>query len=108
PGAFAIGGGLSLAVGAFLFGRVVPNAKAYGPERAASVGLVCSVSSIVPGFLFLWLGFPFVVAGGGIALGLVGLRGSRGGRALAAVVVGAVPIAIGTGFYVSGAVDKLV
>ena len=99
PPAFAISVGLSLAVAAFLFGRVVPRAQARGAERAAGVGLVCSVLSLFPGVAFLWLGFPFVVAGAGVALGLDGLHGGRRRLALAAVVVGAIAIAFGVAFY---------
>jgi hypothetical protein len=107
PAAFAISAGLSLVVAAFLFGRVVPRARADGPDRAARVGFACSVVSVLPGIGFLWLGLPFVVAGAGVALGLVGLRGSRKRLAMAAVVVGVIVIALGAGLYAATAVSKI-
>ena len=54
----------------------LPRETSRGPERAARSGLVCSVMSVIPGIALLWVGFPFVVAGAGLALGLEG-RGSR-------------------------------
>lgn len=107
PAAFAISAGLSVAVAALLFGRVVPRARTRGADRAATVGLACSVLSLLPGIGFLWLGFPFVLAGAGVALGFSGLRGNRRRRALIAVVVGAIVIALGTGLYAAAAVSKL-
>jgi hypothetical protein len=107
PEAFAISAGVSVAASALLFGLVVPRARARGPERAATIGLACSVLSLLPGIGFLWLGLPFVLAGAGVALGLGGLRSSRRRRALAAVVVGAIVIALGTGLYAAAAVSKL-
>ena len=89
PSTFGISAGLSIAVAVFLFGLVVPRARAHGPDRAARVGLACSVLSIVPGFLVLWLGVPFVVAGAGVALGLAALERGTARLGIAAVAVGA-------------------
>ena len=65
PLAFAVSVALSIGVAVLLFGSVVPRAENRGPERAAVIGLILSVLSFVPGIGFLWLGFPFVIAGCG-------------------------------------------
>jgi hypothetical protein len=107
PVAFVITAGLSIAAAVMLFGLVVPPARARGPERAANVGLACSMISLVPGFLSLWLGVPFVVAGAGIALGLTGLAGRRRNRAIAALVAGWTQIVLGSAIYAAAAVERL-
>lgn len=104
PGAFAISVVLSLAVAAVLFGWLVPRERTRSPERAARSGLVCSVVSIVPGIAFIWVGFPFVVAGAGLALGLEGRRGTRRIEATAAVTIGALVLALGAVAYAVAAV----
>jgi hypothetical protein len=81
--------------------------KSRGQDRATAVGLACSVLSVLPGVAFLWLGFPFVVAGAGIALGLVGLNGRRRGFAIAAIAAGAILIGFGSALYIVGAASKL-
>lgn len=107
PVAFVVSVALSIGVAVLLFGRVVPRAESRGPERAAVVGVILSVLSFVPGIGFLWLGFPFVIAGAGIALGLVGLSGARRRLAILALAIAAAPILVGTSFYVTGVVNKL-
>ena len=107
PVAFVVSVALSIGVAVVLFGWVVPRAENRGPERAAVVALILSVPSFVPGIGFLWLGFPFVIAGAGIALGLVGLSGARRPLAILALVMAAVPILVGARFYVTGVVNKL-
>ena len=47
--------------------------------------------SFVPGIGFLWLGFPFVIAGAGIALALVGLSGARRRLAIVALAIARYP-----------------
>ena len=44
------------------------RASAQERPRAAAArsGLVCSIASVVPGIAFVWVGFPFVVAGAGL------------------------------------------
>lgn len=88
PATFAISAALCLVAAALLFGWLVSRMKRAGPGRAAAVGLACSVLSVLPGIGFLWLGFPFVVAGAGIELGLDGRRGARRRLAFVAVAVG--------------------
>ena len=106
PVAFAISVGISALLAAFLFGRVVPRAKARGAEseRTAVHAALCSGLAAVPGLGFLWLGFPLVLAGGGVALGLLGRRSRRRRLATVAIVVGALVVALGAGSYLAGVV----
>lgn len=55
----------------------------------------------------LWLGLPFVLGGGGIALGLLGRHGERSRLATAAVVLGALVVVFGAIAYAAQFVDKL-
>jgi hypothetical protein len=105
PAMFAISVVLSLAVAVVLFGWLVPRELAKGPERAARSGLVCSIASVVPGVAFLWVGFPFVMAGAGMALGLEGRRGRRRIESGAAVVIGGLVLVLGAIAYVAAAVS---
>ena len=105
PTMFVISVVLSLAVAAVLFGWLVPRERRHGPERSARSGLVCSIASIVPGIAFVWVGFPFVVAGAGVALGLEGRRGTRRVEAGAAVVIGGLALVLGTVAYAVAAVS---
>lgn len=107
PPTFMVASGLSLALAAFVFGRVVPQASAASAKRAARDGLACSVLAVVPGIATLWLGLPFVLAGGGLALGLRARRQERGHRATAAVAIGALVLLVGAGVYAVQAIDKL-
>lgn len=105
PTMFAISVSLSLAIAAFMFGWLVPSETRKGPERAARSGLVCSVASVVPGIAFIWVGFPFVVAGAGLALGLDGRRGARRTEAGVAIVLGALVLMLGALAYVVAVVS---
>ena len=85
-----------VALAVVVFGLVIPRVKA-GPdpaERAARQGIVWSVVAVVPGILFVWLGVPFVLAGAGIALGLLGRGGERRRVATAAIAVGAIALVL--------------
>jgi hypothetical protein len=101
PAAFFISVGISALLAAILFAWVVPRAKARrnNAERTAVQATVCSGLAIVPGVGFFWLGFPLVLAGGGIALGLLGRRSERIRLATAAVIVGAIVVGFGAGAY---------
>ncbi len=107
--AFAIASVLSLAVAALVFGRVVPRAKASadGAERQAKAGIACSLLAVLAVPTALWLGLPFVLGGGGVALGLLGRHGERRRLADAAVALGALVLLLGASNYVVQAVAKL-
>jgi hypothetical protein len=104
PPMFAISMVLSVAAAVLLFGWLVPQQRSRGPERAARSGLVCSALSVVPGIAFVWIGFPFVLAGAGLALGIEGRRGSRRLEAAAAALIGALVLALGAVGYLVAAV----
>ena len=109
PVAFFVSVGISALVGAFLFGHVVPRAKKRGSEsgRTAVHASVCSGLAVVPGLGFLWLGFPLVLAGGGVALGQLGRKSHRRRLATAAIVVGAIVVVVGTAAYAASVVRDL-
>lgn len=104
PATFAISAALCLAVAALLFGWLVPWTQRAGPARSAAVGLACSALSVLPGIGFLWLGFPFVVAGAGIELGLGARHGVRRRVALVAVALGSALAVFGVVAYAYAAV----
>ena len=91
----------------FVFGWLVPRVKADAGERAATRAIVLSVLAFLGGPLVFWLGLPFVLAGGGIALGLLGRTSGRPRLALGAVVLGALVITVGAVGYGVQIVDKL-
>jgi len=101
PTTFAITAALSLATAALLLGWLVPRERRAGQERAARSGFVCSALSVFPGVALLWLGFPFVVAGAGVELGLEGLGGARRGLARATIVLGAAIVGLGAVGYLA-------
>ena len=94
PGTFALTAGLILVTAGVVFGVLVPRALRH-PEtvhRAATVHSTVAFLLAVPAS---WLGFPLVVAGGGIALGLQALDGPHRRMALAAVGVGVLVLVFG-------------
>ena len=96
PVAFAISAALTLITAAIVFGVVVPRAIPE-PAGAAKRGFGLSLISVL-GIALIWLGVTFVLAGGAIALGLVGRRGARARLATAAVVIGLVVLGVSTAF----------
>ena len=90
--AFLVSAGLSVLAGYVLFAWFIPRTVRHqaGTSRAAIAGVVFGVVAIVPGVALMWLGFPIVVAGAGLALGLIGWSGNRPRLAAAAVALGAV------------------
>ena len=101
---FLLGSGLTLTLAVIVFGRVVPHAPA-DPAKAATRGLVLSLLS-VPLMVTIWLGLPFVTAGGGVALGLAGRRGRNTRRATVALVIGTGLLLLGCAGYVEQAIRK--
>lgn len=105
PAAFVITVSLSLAVWGVLFGRVIPRTKA-GPnpgDTAAKRGLVCSLLAVFPGVPTLFVGLPFVLSAGAIALGLLGRNSRRSKLAHAAIVIGSLVLLLALWYLGSGA-----
>jgi hypothetical protein len=109
PATFLISAALCIALAVFLFGWLVPRVKAAPDlgDRAATRALVLSGLAVVAIPVAFWLGLPFVIAGAGVALGLLGLGGGHRGRAVAAVLLGTLVIALGFVGYGAQFVDKL-
>jgi hypothetical protein len=85
-----------LAAIAFVILRVVPREEAIAgrPARTALIlGILAAVSVVV-----FWTGLPFPLGAGAIALGIVGQEaagpGEPKGRAVAAIVLGSVAVAL--------------
>jgi hypothetical protein len=91
PVAFLIAAVLTLGGAVLVFGLVIPRAKsgADAAARAGKHGFVLSLVSVL-GIALIWLGVTFVLAGGAIALGLLGHRGEHRRMALAAIVIGSI------------------
>jgi hypothetical protein len=104
PPAFLIGAGASLVLFLVVFGLVVPRAKRRGPEHSATVGLVCSVLAVL-GVAIAWLVPPYVLAGGAIALGLLGRAGPLKRRATVAIALGTLAVVLGLLVADTGASD---
>jgi hypothetical protein len=96
--AFLLSVSMSLLLAAWLFGVVVRRAVRGEPDRAAKQAIVCALLAI-PAMALLFLGLPFPLAGTAIALGFRGQKGQRRGVATAALVLGALVVAVGTGAY---------
>ena len=92
PVAFFVSVGVVFATAVVLFGYVVPGVRS-DPRRAARRGLVTSVLSVLTVAL-IWLGVPWVVAGAGIAMGVIGLEGERRRIAALAIIVGAITLVL--------------
>ena len=103
--AFLVTAALSMVTAAVLFGRYIPRVarREDGTRHSAAAGLLCSVLAIVPGIALLWLGFPIVVGGAGLALGLLGRAGER--RLLAGLAVALGTVAMAGGFAVEVAIE---
>lgn len=94
--AFAISVALIVIVAAIVFGVVVrrTTASPAAADLAGKRGLVCSILSVLalPG---IWLGLPFVLAGAGITLGVLGRTGRRRRMAVAAIAIGVIVLVLG-------------
>ena len=100
PIAFLVTSALALAVAAAIFGHVIPRTKAKpaASTLAAKRGTLCSLLAVLS-IPTLFVGLPFVLGGGGIALGLLGRDGERKRLAIAAVVVGTLVVLFSAGVY---------
>ena len=103
PVTFVLGAAISLVLMAFLFGVVVRRTERGELERAPRRAAILAALAVLS-LPLLFLGVPFALAGAAIALGLLAREGGRGGIATAAVVVGALVIALGAGAYVAALV----
>lgn len=99
PPAFLVAAGLCVLVAILLFGLVLPRTT---EERAARRGFISSVLAVVS-IPLAFLGFFFVLAAGGIALGRMG----QGRLATAAIAIGAVVGTLGTVAYAYVVISKL-
>lgn len=99
PVAFLVAAALTLIATAIVFGFVVPRAKAgaNSAERAAKQGFILSLISVVA-IALIWLGVTFVLAGGAVALGLLGRRGERSRMAYAAIAIGTIVLVMSAVF----------
>jgi hypothetical protein len=99
PVAFAVAAAFVLVTAGIVFGVVVPRAKADSEpaERAARDGFILSVISFLT-IALIWLGVTFVVAGGAVALGFLGLGGRRRRLAMVAIVIGTGVLVVSTVF----------
>ena len=87
PPMFVIASAVTIGLALLVFGRIVPRAAT--ANRAGRDGLILSIVAVVPGIATLWLGPPFVLAGGGLALGIHAWRAHdrRGAMAIALAVL---------------------
>jgi hypothetical protein len=111
PPAFVISVAVVLVATALVFGRVVRRVKADpAPPRAAiRPGFLCAAISVLAMPFTLWLGLPFPVGGGALALGLIAREGERDRRRSATIMaaIGALVLLLGAAAYATVAVDKL-
>ena len=103
PAAFFASTACCLLVAAVLFGRLIPTTKRHPEraERAARQGVVCSVLGLIT-LPAIFLGFPVVLGGAGIALGLIGRDGRHRALATVAIVIGALPVLAGLAYTIQG------
>ncbi len=103
PAAFFGSTAAALIVAAFLFGRVIPHTKRHPEraERAARQGIVCSALGLVT-LPAIFLGFPVVLGGAGVALGLLGRDGRHRALATAAIIIGVLPVLASLAYAVQG------
>jgi hypothetical protein len=97
---FIVASVVAALVGALIFGRVVPRAKASAQgNRAARAGLAISVLGLLTAAAFR-TGLPWVLGTGGALLGWIGEARSpesgHRGLAVAALLVGALAVALAT------------
>ncbi|MEO8291190.1 MAG: hypothetical protein ABI649_09390 [Gaiellaceae bacterium] len=90
---------LTIALFALLGGWAWSGAR----NRPAKVGLICGILGLV-GVVAFFLSAPIILGGLAVTLGVEGRRraGTEGGatQALAAIILGAVAVAVGAGIWV--------
>ena len=104
PPMFVIACAVTVGLALLVFGRIVPRARVAGHEGRD--GLILSVVAVVPGIATLWLGPPFVLAGGGLALGLYAWR-DHDRRGAVAIALAVLMLCFATIAYGVQFVDKL-
>jgi len=87
PATFVVTLALIMVTALVVFGFTVPRAVR-SPGSAHRVALIHSGVALVLALPASWLGFPAVVAGGGIGLGIQALAGAHRRLAVVAIVVG--------------------
>ena len=100
PATFFISLALIVTAAVLLFGITVRRAAAH-PATVHRDALIHSGVALALAIPLSWLGFPVVVAGAGVALGLQGLGGTHRRVAIAAIGVGLLVIVfaiLGTAF----------
>jgi hypothetical protein len=101
PGAFALTTGLCLVAALIVFGRVVPGA-AREPRRAGRRALVCGLLAVAT-LPLAFLGFPVVLGGGALALGLIAHGAEDRRLGTIAAVLGATVLLVGSVVYTAAA-----
>lgn len=91
---FFLTAGLIVVAAIVVFGVTVPH-PIKSPESVHRAALIHGVVTLVLAVPASWLGFPIVVAGGAIALGLRALDGPHRRVAITAIVLGAVVMVFG-------------
>lgn len=89
-----------------LFARVIPGTERQpdATDSAARQAIACSILGLVS-VPAIFLGFPVILGAAGIALGLIGREGPRRKLAIAAIVIGTLPV-IGGAIYAIEAGDN--
>lgn len=87
PATFVVTLALIVSTALVVFGFTVPRAVR-NPGSAHKGALIHSGAALLLALPASWLGFPAVVAGGGIRLGIQALAGAHRRLALVAIVVG--------------------
>jgi len=95
PSAFVVAMAISLACAGLVFLVLVPRTR-LDPRRAPRRALWLSGLAVPLTVVAGWLGFPLIIAGGGIALGLLApSTPTRSRAALAAIAVGLLVLVFG-------------
>ena len=98
PGAFLLTAAIAVGLGLVLFGRVVPSLQ--DPARAASVGLGFALTAVLT-LPLIFLAFPIVLAGAGVALGLRARNEAKRRTASAAIALGALVLLLGVVYTIA-------